>query len=77
MAAAVLVLLGAAVLALLRLDVNRYRDQVQAALAGRLHRQVSIGAMHVSVRPLGIRVDNSVIGEDPAFQTGRPLARAD
>jgi hypothetical protein len=50
---------------------------VQAALAGRLHRQVSIGAMHVSVRPLGIRVDNSVIGEDPAFQTGRPFARAD
>jgi AsmA protein len=77
MAAAVLVLLGAAVLALLRLDVNRYRDQVQAALAGRLHRQVSIGAMHVSVRPLGIRVDNSVIGEDPGFQTGRPFARAD
>ena len=76
-AAAVLVLLGVAVLALLRFDVNRYRGQVQAALAGRLHRQVSIGPMRVSLRPLGIRVDNSVIGEDPAFQTGRPFARAD
>ena len=73
----VFVLLGVAVLALLRLDVNRYRGQVQAALAGRLHRQVSIGPMHVSVRPLGIRVDDSVIGEDPTFQTGRPFARAD
>lgn len=76
-AAAVVVLLGAAVAALLRLDVNRYHGQVQAALAGRLHRQVSIGPLHVSVRPLAIRVDNCVIGEDPAFQTGRPFARAD
>ena len=76
-AAAVLVLFGAALAALLRFDVNRYRGQVQAALAGRLHRQVSIGPLHVSVRPLAIRVDNSVIGEDPAFQTGRPFARAD
>jgi len=33
--------------------------------------------MHVSVRPLAIRVENTVIGEDPTFQTGRPFARAD
>ena len=75
--AAVLLLLGATVLAVSRLDLNRYRGQVQATLAERLRRDVSIGEMHVSFVPLGVRLDNSVIGEDPAFQTGRPFARAD
>lgn len=75
--AVVLVLLGAALLAWLRFDVNRYRGQVQAALAERLHRDVSIGPMRMSLRPLGIRVANGVIQEDPAFRTGRPFARAE
>jgi uncharacterized protein involved in outer membrane biogenesis len=76
-AAAVLVLVSAALLVWWRFDVNRYRDQVQAALAERLHRDVSIGPMHFSIRPLGIGVGNGVIHEDPAFQTGRPFARAE
>ena len=46
--AAVLLLLGAALLAWLRFDVNRYRGQVQAALAERLHRDVSIGPMRMT-----------------------------
>jgi uncharacterized protein involved in outer membrane biogenesis len=75
--AAVLVLLGAALLAWSRFDVNRYRGQVQAALAERLHRDVSIGPMRMSLRPLGIRVANGVIQEDPTFRTGRPFARAE
>lgn len=75
--AALLLLLGGSVLALSRFDVNRYRGQVQAALAERLHRAVSIGPMHVSIRPFGIRVENGVISEDPAFPTGRPFARAE
>ena len=76
-AAVVVLLLGTALMLLSHLDINRYRDQVQAALAERLHRPVSIGDMHVSLRPMAIRVDNGVIGEDPAFRTGRPFARAE
>jgi uncharacterized protein involved in outer membrane biogenesis len=50
---------------------------VQAKLAERLHRDVSIGSMRASVRPLGVRVENAVIREDPAFTTGPPFARAE
>src|SRR5918993_1367030 len=76
-AATALLLLGAAVLALSRFGVNRYRGEVQAKLAERLHRDVSIGSMRVSFRPPGISVENVVIGEDPAFPTGRPFARVE
>ena len=76
-AATALLLLGAAVLALANLGVNRYRGEVQAKLAERLRRDVSIGSMRVSFRPLGVRVEKAVIGEDPGFPTGRPFARAE
>jgi uncharacterized protein involved in outer membrane biogenesis len=76
-AATVLLLLGAAVLALSGLVVNRYRGDVQAKLAARLHRDVSIGSMRVSFLPPGLRVEQPVIGEDPGFPTGRPFARAE
>lgn len=55
-------------------NINRYHDQVQAQLQKRLGRPVSLGQMRLSVLPLAIRVDNAVIGEDPAFHAGRPFA---
>ena len=55
-------------------NINRYHDRVQAQLQKRLGRAVSLGQMRLSVLPLAIRVDNAVIGEDPAFRTGRPFA---
>jgi uncharacterized protein involved in outer membrane biogenesis len=76
-AATALLVLGAAVMALSRFGVNRYRGEVQAKLAERLGRDVSIGSIRGSVRPLGVRVENAVIGEDPAFPTGRVFARAE
>ena len=71
-----LLLLGTTVVTLSRLDVDRYRDQVQAVLAERLHRTVSVGPMHVSLRPVGIRIENGLIAEDPAFSSERPFASA-
>src|SRR5688572_20661172 len=76
-AATALLLLCAAVLALSHLGVNRYRGEVQAKLAERLQRDVSIGSMRVSFLPLRLRVEKAVIGEDPRFPTGRPFARAE
>jgi len=58
------------------LDVNRYHERVQAEVQKRLGRPVSLGAMHLSILPLAIRVENAVIGEDPAFNTGKPFAQA-
>lgn len=58
-------------------DVDRYRARVQATLAEHLGRDVSLGRMHLSVAPFGLRVENAVIGDDPAFQTGRPFAQAE
>src|SRR5688572_32478137 len=76
-AATALLLLCAAVLALSHLGVNRYRGEVQAKLAERLQRDVSIGSMRVSFLPLRLRVEKAVIGEDPRFPTGRPFARSE
>jgi uncharacterized protein involved in outer membrane biogenesis len=78
LAVAVVAVLAAAALALpLLVDVNRYHGRVQAELAQRLERPVSLGRMHLSLRPFGVRVENAVIGEDPAFSTGRPFAQAE
>ena len=76
-AATALLLLGAAVLALASLAMNRYRDEVQAKLAERLQRDVSVGSLHASFWPLGVRVEDAVIGEDTRFPTGRPFAVAE
>ncbi|HYY69813.1 MAG TPA: AsmA family protein, partial [Terriglobales bacterium] len=56
-------------------NINRYHDRIQSELQKRLGRQVSLGQMHLSLLPLAIQVDNAVIGEDPAFRTGRPFAQ--
>src|SRR6185295_17597823 len=58
-------------------DVNRYRPQIEAKLRDRLGRDVSLGPMKLSLIPLAFRVENAVIGEDPAFDTGLPFARVE
>ena len=57
------------------LDVNHYRPQIEARLRDRLGRNISLGPMKLSLIPLAFRVENAVIGEDPAFDTGRPFAQ--
>jgi uncharacterized protein involved in outer membrane biogenesis len=75
-AGAALLLVAGIVLALpLIVDVNRYRGRIEAVLRRQLHREATLGAMRLSVVPPGLTVENAVIGEDPAFQTGRPFAR--
>jgi AsmA protein len=73
--AAILVLLLGVVLALPWLiDANQYRGPIQTALQEQLGREVSLGDIRISLLPLGLRVADVVIGEDPALDTGRPFA---
>jgi AsmA protein len=57
------------------INVNRYHGRIQSELQTRLGRQVTLGQLRLSLIPLAIRVDNAVIREDPAFQTGHPFAQ--
>lgn len=59
------------------LDVNRYHGRIQAELEKLLNRTVSLGKMRLSILPLAFRVENAVIGDDPAFPGGRPFAQAE
>ncbi|HEV8524613.1 MAG TPA: AsmA family protein, partial [Terriglobales bacterium] len=59
------------------LDVNRYRDRIQAELRERLNRPVTLGKMRLSLLPLAFRVENAVIGEDPRFPGGKPFAQVE
>ena len=78
---AVLVLVALALVAALAIpylvDVNRYRDRIQAELQQRLNRPVSLGRMHLRVLPLSFRVENVVIGDDRTFGSPAPFAQAD
>ncbi len=77
----VLVVLGLVVVAALALpyflDVNRYRGRIQGELEKKLDRQVSLGPMDLKLFPLAIRIQNAVIGEDPAFRSNMPFAAAE
>lgn len=75
--AAVTVVLAAALVVSVGFDVNRYRGTVQAALSDRLGRDVSLGPMHVSLFPPGVRVEKAAIADDPTFRTGRAFAQVD
>ena len=59
------------------MDVNRYRPQIQAELEKQLNRPVTLGDMHASLLPPSVTVNNALIGESPAFQTGRPFGSAE
>ena len=54
-------------------DVNKYHGRIQAELQKRTGRPVSLGQMNLKVFPLAFRVDNAVIGEDPAVGGTRPF----
>ncbi|MBI2682036.1 MAG: AsmA family protein [Acidobacteriales bacterium] len=70
----VLALLLIAALALpYLLDVNRYRDRIQAELQTRTGRAVSLGRMDLKIFPLAFRAENALIAEDPSFPGGRPF----
>src|SRR5436305_10750975 len=71
------VLLVVAVVALPSLiDINQYHDKIQVELSQKLNRPVSLGKMGLKIFPLRVRVENAVIGEDPAFHSARPFAQA-
>ncbi len=69
------VVLALVVVAIPRIDINGYREPIQKMLTDALGRDVSIGRMYLNVWPLGLRVDQVAIADDPAFQTQSPFAR--
>jgi AsmA protein len=66
---AVLVAVVLGVGALLLVDVNRFRPQIQASLGQAPGREVTLGKLHVSVWSGSIDADDVRIGDDPAFGT--------
>ncbi|MES1261134.1 MAG: AsmA-like C-terminal region-containing protein [Acidobacteriota bacterium] len=60
----------------LLVDVNQFRPAIQAELQKELHRPVTLGPMSLGFFPLAIRVDDVVVGENPAYPTGRPFVTA-
>ncbi|MBP1474442.1 AsmA family protein [Frateuria sp. MAH-13] len=61
---ALVVLAGAA---LLLVDANHFRPQIQASLGKALGREVSIGTLHMSVWTGSLEADEIRIGDDPRF----------
>jgi uncharacterized protein involved in outer membrane biogenesis len=57
------------------LDVNRYRDRIQAELQTRLGRQVELGQMSLALFPPSFKVQNAIIGEDPKYNSGKAFAQ--
>ncbi|HZS03889.1 MAG TPA: AsmA family protein, partial [Blastocatellia bacterium] len=57
------------------IDVNHYRPQIESKLRERLGRNVSLGPMHLRIIPLGFRVQNAVIADDPNFNRSKPFAQ--
>ncbi len=70
----VLLLLIAGI-AVSRVDVNRYRPEIEAKLKEKLGRDISLGQMSLSFVPLAFRVDDAVIADDPDFGGGMPFAQ--
>lgn len=65
--ALVLALVVAGAAALMLVDANRFRPQVQATLSQALGREVTLGQLHVSVFSGALSADAIRIGDDPAF----------
>lgn len=61
------VVLGAG--ALLLVDADHFRPQIQASLGKALGREVSIGKLHLALWSGSLDADDIRIGEDPAFGT--------
>jgi AsmA protein len=56
--------------------IDSFRPKIQAQLQQKLNRQVDIGHLSLRLLPLSIKVESLTIGEDPAFASGRPFAKA-
>lgn len=67
MAGAVLLVLVLGVGALLLVDADHLRPQVQATLGHALGREVTLGKLHASVWSGSLHADEIRIGDDPAF----------
>jgi AsmA protein len=65
----VLVLIVAGAGALMLVDVNHFRPQIQNTLSQALGREVTLGKLHVSVWSGALDADDIRIGDDPAFGT--------
>src|SRR5690349_13184407 len=63
----VLLLFVAVLAAVWLVDIDGYRQQVQTLLRDRLNRDVTIGHIALNLRPLGVRVQDTVIAEAPAL----------
>ncbi|GAB3023137.1 hypothetical protein GCM10027285_01030 [Oleiagrimonas citrea] len=66
----VAVVLGVLILgagALLLVDANHFRPQIQASLSQAMGRKVTLGKLHVSVLSGSLDADDITIGDDPAF----------
>jgi AsmA protein len=70
----VLLIVVVAVAAVVFLDANRFRPQVQATLEQGLHRKVSLGDLHLNWFPTRVQANNVQIAEDPRFQSSKPFA---
>ncbi|CAM5540512.1 AsmA domain-containing protein OS=Rhodanobacter lindaniclasticus OX=75310 GN=B1991_01045 PE=4 SV=1 [Rhodanobacter lindaniclasticus] len=53
--------------ALLLVDANHFRPQIQASLSQALGREVTLGQLHVSIWSGSLDADEIRIGDDPAF----------
>jgi uncharacterized protein involved in outer membrane biogenesis len=71
----VLIVVGAAIFAA-TFNVNRYHDQIQSQLEQKLHRNVSLGDMHLGLFPPSFKVQNISIADDPAFHDPKPFVQA-
>ncbi|MEO7051251.1 MAG: AsmA family protein [Rhodanobacter sp.] len=65
--AVVLLLVGFGVGALLLVDANHFRPQIQSTLSHALGREVTLGKLHVSVWSGSLEADQIRIDDDPAF----------
>src|SRR5436190_3963773 len=72
--AIVVLIVGA--LAVILLNVDKYRPRVQAELQKKLDRPVTIGHLGLRIFPLSIRVDDLTVGESPSFPSTQPFATA-
>lgn len=59
------------------INADTFRPLLKAELEKSLKRPVELGKLKLSVFPLALEAADFVIGEDPAFRTGRPFARAE
>lgn len=70
------VLVAGLAIALLSIDVNQFRPQIEAQLQKALNRPVSLGTMSLRLLPPALAVDNVTIGESPALRSQRPFVTA-